>query len=683
MLLKVAKSFITRITVLSVCVFSTMPLMAEEIDYFSLTFEELMKVTVYGSTHTDENINTVPSAVTVFSHNEIQQMGLDSLDELMNLVPGFQSYRSAESSVFTPFSARGRRIASDSSEVLIMIDGQRLDDPRVNGSTTVIAKYPLLFIERVEFIRGPGAAIYGSNAMMGVINIVTRSNSNELNLAYGSLNRRVGALILSETFEVVTIDLLTHIEKDNGDDFFEQDSFGAGRIDTDDPRELRDIDIKISWNDTLLKLQHHRTLGDNFFNVGNLSNSFNYIEAAYTAVSLKQNFEWSSINSWLWLSHAYNDLELSIQLTAPGALAPPISTSNDPLLLIADFNDSKESRVQWHNDWQIDNERALQFGIEFRHIKIQDAYASNNFDLGEFTDVLNGALKPVTFYGSLQPTTLILKGSERNILGLYGQYQQQLNNSTRLTLGLRYDDFSKIGSELSPRIGLVHELNAHHSLKLLYGEAFRAPSEQEQFLQNNPVRRGNQNLKPETVKTWDLIWIGQWTDLSIVLGYFESHYDNSIVNTSTPIGSQFQNIDQDPTKGIELEIAYQLNDSLLIRSTLTHIATNTDLSFREADNQASMMMNYQNSNWHGNLIATYTDEREKALGANDTNRVVLDAYWSLFAKVSYDFHDEWQGFMQVKNLLDEDFRTPTFQQAPAEGTPNRGREMLLGVTWEF
>jgi len=153
--------------------------MADQVDdLFSMSLSELLQVQVTGSTLTQENRLSVPAAVTVFTHQEIKRMGLDYLDELANLVPGFQSYRSAQSSLSSPISSRGRLNSLEAPELLVMVDGQRVDGPRSNGTTVVYPKYTLAYIQRVEFIRGPGSAVYGSNAMMGVINIITRSNVN-------------------------------------------------------------------------------------------------------------------------------------------------------------------------------------------------------------------------------------------------------------------------------------------------------------------------------------------------------------------------------------------------------------------------------------------------------------------------------------------------------------------------
>jgi len=646
---------------------------------FSMSLVELMQVKVTGSTLTPENLKTVPSAVTVFTHEEIRRMGLDSLDELMNLVPGFQSYRSSSTSIHSQISSRGRRIGSAAAEILVLVDGQRIDSPRGSGSALIVPKFPLVQIERVEFIRGPGAAVYGSNAMLGVVNIVTRSNDNEVSVSYGSFNRRQAYVLASQKTGEVKLDMFAHIEADDGDDYRVQDTFSSSRIDTDDPRRIADLNVKLNWQNTYINLQHYQYKVENFYELTRLSNNFNERDGQLSSISLKQDFDWRSINSWVWFSYSRTTLNISTQITPPGALAAISSpSSTDALFVEVEFDDYNEIRLQWHNDWAINVQSSLQFGFELRQIDAPEAIVNNNFDLG---DLANGSV-PIRYYGTLLPTTPVQAKSSRDIVGVYSQYQRQYFETTNLILGLRYDDFSGIGSELSPRLGLVQELNDHHSLKLLYGQAFRAPAESELNLLNNPVLLGNPDLKPETVQSWDLIWVGQWPQTSISLGYFENHFKNSIVQASTGSGLQYENVDQDPIKGVEFELAHELNEHWLLRATYTYFGAKPDLSFREADKLASLMINYQQVNWNANLIATYRGKSKSPIGGN-SSRLTLDDYWQLFGKLSYNISSDWQSYVQVKNLLDEDYLTPATSTNLSEGVPNRGREILAGIIWKY
>jgi len=418
-------------------------------DVFTMSFEELGQIEITGSTLTPEKLKTVPAAVTVFTQEDIMRLGLDSLDELMNLVPGFQSYRSSASSLENPYSSRGRRIADTGADILIMVDGQRLDEPRSNGSAIVVPKFPLMHIERVEFIRGSGSAIYGSNAMMGVINIITCSGVNKLSAGYGSFNHYQAYLLTSQQIGDVNFDLFGHIETDNGDDYPVQDTFGPNQINTDDPRTLANVNIKIRWQDTQILLQHNQFKSENFYELEGLSNGFNQRIGQLSSLALKQDFKWKTIESWIWLSYKRSRFNTTAQLTAPGDLAPISSpTSNDALLLDANFENYYEIRTQWHNNWNINEKIDIQFGFEFRQINAPETIGKNNFDLG---NIANGEL-PINYYGTLVATTPVQGSSSRNITGFYTQYQHQLFTATHLTLGLRYDHFSSIGSQLSPRL---------------------------------------------------------------------------------------------------------------------------------------------------------------------------------------------------------------------------------------
>jgi outer membrane receptor protein involved in Fe transport len=417
--------------------------------------------------------------------------------------------------------------------------------------------------------------------------------------------------------------------------------------------------------------------------VGKPSNDYSSRKSRLSSISLKQGFDWGAVASYLWLSYHRSTIHAGTQLSPPGALAGISNpASDDPLHIVTDFEDYSEIRAQWHSDWAVNDYTSLQLGLELRHIDAPEAFARNNFDV---SDWVNG-IRPVRYYGTMLPTTLLQAKSKRNIVGLYGQYQRQLIDKIHLTLGLRYDEFSGIGSQLSPRLGLVHEINLYvfHSFKLLYGEAFRAPAEWELNLVNNPIVLGNPNLKPETVQSLDLIWVGKWTQTSFSLGYFENHFKNSIVQTGTGSGPlQYANENQDPIKGIEFELSREINEHWLLRATYTHITEKPDFSFRETDQLASFMANLQLGLWNANVIATYHGEREMSTGGTEANRITLDGEWLLFSKLLYNFTSDWLAFMQVKNLLDVDNPTPPFNSVLTEGIPDRGREISVGVTRWF
>jgi len=652
------------------------------LDYlFKMSLEELLKVKVVGATLTPQSLKTVPSAVTIFTHDEIARMGLDSVDELMQLVPGFQSYRTSEAAATYTYSARSRQIGSTSSEILILLDGQRLIEPNNSGSVFITPKIPVALIERVEFIRGPGAAIYGSNAMLGVINIITRRSVQELEVSYGSLNRRRAYIQASHQHGQINTDIFGYLEADNGEQYRVLDTYGPGFIDTDDPREFSHMNVKVQWQKTKFSFLHYQFKSENFYHFDGIANDFNLHKGQLNAFSVNQEFDWQQVNSKFRLGYHETREKVNAQLSAPGDFAA-VSTpaSNDPLRVSPDYGTSRETRLLWHNHWEISHIASLQFGLELARIDVPNLTTANNFDLEDLAD----GVIPIRYYGDLSTRSSFQQASTRDIVGLYSQYQYELIGLAHLTLGLRYDEFSSIGSQLSPRLGVVYEFNRHHSFKLLYGQAFRAPTESELNLKNNPLVLGNTNLLPETVQTSEVIWVGQWQQAGMSLGYFESHFKDSILQAEQADGSYlYQNSDHSPIKGVEFEYSKEWNRHWLLRTSYTHITEKPNLSIRESRRLASLMVNYQQRKWSVNLISSWQGERQMPIGDDRNNLITLPDYWQLSGKFNYTFSQKLLGFIQIKNALNEKFLTPTFSAAMNEGVKNRGREILTGLRWQY
>ncbi|PCK00126.1 MAG: hypothetical protein COA42_23900, partial [Alteromonadaceae bacterium] len=513
------------------------------------------------------------------------------------------------------------------------------------------------------------------------VNIITRSDANEVSLGYGNLHHRKAYLQTSHQIGEMEMSLFAHIEADDGDEYNVPDTFSVDTITTDDPGEFADVNVRLQWQNTQLTLQHHQHRTENFYALGRLSNGFNDNVVQLSSIAIKQEFDWSEASSsYLWFSYSRTKNKINAQLTAPGSLSGGASdpSSDEALFLQIDFSGSSEQRIQWHNDWYIGHLNSLQFGLELRHINVPASIAKNNFDLG---DLANGNF-PVRYYGELRATTEVQSESNRDIAGLYAQYQHLFFDTTHLTLGLRYDHFSDIGSQTSPRFGLVHELNNNHSIKLLYGEAYRAPAENELFLLNNPLVLGNPDLDPETVQNWDFIWVGRWSDTGVSLGYFESRFQNAIVQVGIGDGTVKQeNGNQDPSKGVEFELSHQLNEQWMLRSSYTYISEKAGISFREADQIGSLMVYYQRDRWNVNLIAVRHGERE--MNTVDGEVVTLSNYWQVFGKLRFELSQVWQLSVQIKNLLDKDYWVPPNTSTLTQGVPNRGREVLVESVWYF
>jgi iron complex outermembrane receptor protein len=651
----------------------------EDLGIFGLSLEELMQIKVTGSTLTEETLKKVPSSVTVFTRKEISRLGIDTLEELMNFVPGFQSYRQGEHPQHRGFSSRGRKIGVTGREVLVLKDGERISNSLNTGMALTSPLIPLANIKQVEFIRGPGSAIYGSNAFLGVVNILTVRDVNEVSLSYGENNMRSGHVLASGNLSNFEFSSFARYFADDGEDYRVQDTFSANRIITSDPQDGGDLQVWCRWHQTEIKFDHIKRSGEDFYIFDGISNGFNDSNIRNSNVSIEQHIEWNlDFESNILLSHRWYKWEENAQLTPAGLLeaisAPP---SADPLFIKSVIED-KEIRFQMHNDWKIRPNVSFQFGLEYRRPEWEEVIAENNFDLGDFA---NGNF-PVSYYGDFSHYTSGVEPGNRDILGIYSQYRMPILESTNLTLGLRYDHYDGIGSRVSPRVGLVHQLTDNHTVKLLYGEAFRVPSVNELETINNPILIGNPDLDPETVKTWELIWMSNWEKAMLAISLFDNTFEDSIIQDVVGGTRTFVNSRKEESRGIETELSTQIGERWYFRTTFTHIFDTPDSAFRESENLASFILNYHLDAWNFNLGATFQDEKKMAVGSTD-NLVKLDSFWVTNAKIKYAFLNNWTAFLQAKNLFDEDYETPPQGTGLTEGVPNRGVEVSAGMTWEF
>jgi iron complex outermembrane receptor protein len=612
-------------------------------DLLDLSLEDLMQVKIVSSTLTEKSLRTVPSSVSVFAREQISAMGIDYLDELLNFVPGFQAFRQADSGGEYYHSSRGIRSGTSSREVLILIDGNRVNAEFAGGSVHMIA---LGNIEKIEIIRGPGSAIYGSNAFVGVINITTSNNKNMWSQSFGSSNRIQTQLFKTASLNDVKVDLFANAYRDRGQSYTVENFATHNPYQTRDPIDGYDINVKIGKDKHQLNLTYFARNAYDFLASERVGNDVNETKVTDTSISFKQVFDWSdSINTDYNLRYHHRTSFIQFQLIPPAVDATFEEASFEFAL---------------HNNWMINESRSLQFGLEDRHIDNEK----------------------VTLHTAFGPA-LINRDYERDVLGIYVQHQNNITDKTELTLGARYDNYSQVGSAFSPRLGFIHQLSDVQTIKLLYGKAFRAPGIGDLTLTSNNSLIGNPDLKPEKIATWELVWMGSWKSSSLTITGFENKINDSIVQGFGEDGTTRMYVnapESQDSRGLEFELMKQLNSHWQVRAQYSVFNTLPSTAFRQADNIASAIVQYEENNWVLNLSANYAGERKMMVG----NALVgLDKYWLVNGKLQYSLRDNSKLYLQIKNMADEDYLTPSQGSILTQGAPNRGREFSVGFDWRF
>lgn len=641
-------------------------------DYLEMDLEELLAASIKGSTLRDESLKTVPSSVTVFTRQQLDALGLDYLHELINLVPGFQTTRGADSPVNYTYSARGRRLGVRAREILLVVDGRVFSDPRSSGADSAVSLFPIANIERIEIIRGPGSAIYGSGAFTGVINIVSRRNQQRFAVAAGSDERRKADINISRPLGEVKLDLYAYASQDKGQDY------RLASMMTDDPRQERLLDLELSHKNTQVKWFNSKQEGQNFYVLEKVKNDFNAYHNTYNNLQIEQGFK--PVDYWDFrFSIGYSkasQLFHGVLVSAGNLQTISQPASTEPMLakvLLA----GEVYRASLANDLTLSDTSSLQFGMEWRHERETDARAKTNYDLGQ----LAARDYPVNYYGNFNQSFAVGTETSRETSGIYGQLLHHLTDATRLTLGARYDYYQSIGEHVSPRIGLVHQLGDNHSLKLLYGEAFRAPSMAETGLLNNPVVVGNPDLNNETVKTLEFLWLGNWDSISMAATIYHNRYENPIVGGLIATTRTYLNDEDASNYGAGVRIDWQASPQWLLRLNYTYMEDLPDSAFREADNLGILILNFNQGKWNWNLSANYQGERRYLL--TQTQQASLDADWVANSKLRYQLSSSINLSLVIKNSFDKDYSSPAQGAGIVDGIPNRGREWALGMEWEF
>lgn len=653
------------------CVFASLLLLisgrsaADSVDFLSLSLEELLQSKITSSTLTDESLRSVPSSMTVFTRADIRRFGLSTLAQLANLVPGYQSYRTDNNSLVESLSSRGRRQGNLALDILILVDGQRLNNDWSGSALQDDMRISLENVARVEFIRGPSSAIYGSNAMMGVINIITAS-ATELNLDLGENKYRHAGLQWHAKGERGSISLYASRVQTDGQELTIYEPFNNPAtpvyVNTRDPYSVNDLYLKAELGEFALNGRLTQGEAEQFYVVGYVDTNINNNRYGTYSDSLHLSWRHTLVDDVKIEGHIFNSHK-SLEINTATLLIPYVLTGGGVR--------EQEFGSQWLLQGDIDEAHWL-LGWEWRNPTLVD------------TSIYRGPPSNPTQNHSLQTPE-----NGRIINGLFGQYQRSLSDNLALTLGLRRDSYSDVGSHVSPRLALVDQLGADDTLKLLYSEAFRAPSRIETSIINNPSFLNNPQLQPETAKTTELIWLHVMREGFVSTSLYHTAISDAIWEVVTPALQRTWGNGEQSISGIEVEWQYQWQEHWRMHLALTHVIKPISFIRSESNNLLGGGLSYSDQRWTASLLANYQgsrrDPNEQDVPSNITTteytefggRTLLDAHFSYRTSNSV----EW--YLHADNLLNKRYLSPAGRPTNYVGAPGDGRRLTAGLRWSL
>ena len=647
-------------------------------------YDEEALIELYGdeetisiATGTVKPISRAPAVASVITAQDIKEMGATDIDEVLEAVPGLHVSKGFLANA-PAYTIRGI-YSLNNPQVLMLVNGISINNLFQGDRNLIWAGMPVEAISRIEVIRGPGSALYGADAFAGVINVITKTSSEIDGLQVGSRIGRFDTRDLWALYggKVSGFDVALTLEgrqtdghKEDIDSDFQtvlDNTLGTNVSNapgsTSNGRDWIDARIDISKGGLQFRagLQHRDDVGGGV-GLNNIldpesefsSNRWN-ADLTYTNLTLVKDLELTSQVSYFNTSQ---EVESDQLLYPAGAIVPglggpfPDGVIGNPEVFEKHLRYSVGAQYSGFDNHQ------LKMGLGYVHSEIYKVTQEKNFGF-DGNGVVIAPGSPVVDVSDTP--AVFLPEQHRNNTFAFIQNGWQISNDWELTTGLRYDDYNDFGDAWNPRVALVWAARHNLTAKILYGEAFRAPSLGELRLQNNPVALGNADLDPEEMKTLELAFDYHPEDnLKLHLNLFRYEWDD-IIQYSTAPGLpieflQAQNLGEQDGYGFEFEFDWQASRNLNISGNFAHQDSKDKETGRSAGNAPENQL-YLRTNWEflpgWNISPQWNYVMDRKRPQADT-REQLDDYDILDVTLRHtSYNGKWEFAVSGRNIFNK------------------------------
>lgn len=658
------RSLVCAVMVALVCSRASL---ADSGDLAALSLEQLMGMnvhSVFGASKYEQRVTQAPSSISIVTAEDIRRFGYTNLADVLSGVRGLYVTNDRN---YTYLGVRGFLRPGDyTSRVLVLIDGHRLNDNIYDsGAVGREAMVDVELIERVEVIRGPSSSVYGSSAYLGVINVITKQGRDidgaEVGMDLASKETYRTRATYGETFANGVDFLISGSYYDSGGwDFYYPEfdqrisdhRFAASNgvaAGLDDESAVKfftsvrygDFNASLYYSDR--RKQVPTASFDNIFGDPDerTDDSASYIELGYK----------HALTSTTDLKvRGFYDL-FEYEGTYPSDYAQP----GDPIERVV-FVD--ETTGRWG-------------GTELQLIAKPNA---------RYTWVLGAEYRMnlcenQSSYDDIEPRYSYLdRQDDSAFVGLFAQGEARLRDDFTVTAGLRYDHYgSTFDGTVNPRLALIYNPTEASAVKLLYGQAFRAPNPYERYY--NVAQADAPALQPETIRTYELVYER----------YFASKYRLSLSGYSYDIHGLitqveaddmqfFANVDDVHARGVEIELEAIYQNGAFLRGSLAVQRAEDMATGLELTNSPHRLAKFTGSlplfgtPVFANLDLQYTS-KTVTLARNHAPAFVV-------ANLTLNTHELWSRVeltAGVYNILDEDRRFPGAEEHVQETLQQEGR----------
>ncbi|MEK6766530.1 MAG: TonB-dependent receptor [Planctomycetota bacterium] len=570
--------------------------------------EEDIEEIIVTATRTETPVSQLPDSVTIISNEQIAQQKATTVFEALRSVPGLNIRQSGSIGRQTEMTIRG----SSTSQVLVMIDGVQVNSPTQGFFD--FANLTTDNVERIEVVRGPQSTLYGSDAMAGLINIVTKKGKGRpkfgIRSEFGTPERTYNESI-SSSGSIKKFNYSVDVARIDSDGRGADDDYDKTNISSRfgyEINEKTDIQATMRYNDSMVGIDDGAFRHDpNRFSQNedfNMNTAYNQSLADWWGHKLKFSF-------------ADTDLT-SIDRPNPGT-----AETNSRFRL-----DTQIYTGDWQHTLKYRDIDTFVFGFEFEN---------QSADNRTFDRVLINR-------------------------GWYFQNQLKLWDRFFFNAGVRIDDSGTFGKDVNPKFSIAYLLKETDTkFKVNYGKGFRGPTLNQLFFPNF----GDPTLKPEESESYDVGFEQYLLEDKVSFGvtYFNNRFSNLIQAVDTG-GFVFraQNLGFVRTEGIEAEAVIKPFEGLTVRGTFTKTNTRDGAKkelIRQPRKQGSVNINYRfldkfNINVDDTIVGNSRDGTNGG-GITPPGRPTIrtnTGVHKLDATLSYDYSEHLQFYTRAENLLD-------------------------------
>ena len=580
----------------------------------------------------------VASSITVITAEEIAARQARTLPDVLKEVPGLNVVQTGGPGGQTSIFMRG----TNSNHTKVLVDGIDVSDPSSPNGAFDFGQFPAEDIERVEILRGPQSGLYGSDAIGGVINIITKSgtgppqfNASAEGGSFDTFNQTAGVRgsvdqfhyaaniehIHSSATPVTPLDLLAPGEA-RIDDYYDNVT-GSTKLGWDVTNHF-DLGLVGRYTDT-----HLRLTGEDYNNyplpaTPDSTQSNNNTQQYYTRVTAHGVAFDGFLDQTLGLAYSNTKIyELS-----------PDSAETDFF--------AHRVKADWQGNLQLAQDEILVLGVEHQR---------------------DGINKPI----AADTTT------NSGYVELQSAYADTLFN----TLSVRYDDNSQFGDKVTYRVAPAYVIaETGTKFKASLGSGFKAPTLEQQF-QSFPgfYFFANPNLKPESSVGYDLgIEQALFSDaLRLGVTFFRNNIKDLIADSSnlTTFVTTEVNVGRAVTQGVESFVSYRPMPSLTLRLDYTYTEATDEILhlelLRRPKQKASFNSNWRPSpRWSVDATLLYVG-RWMDISRDGSEQVDAPGYTTVDVATSYDLTGRWTLFGRINNLFDRHYENPTGFLQPSIG----------------